>query len=554
MGLVYDAADSANLKTALTGNLTTAVSVLDATESAARRLTGALSSGELSGRGYSAAQLVLSRDIAPQIAAARDEIAVIEKDLEKFTHEDSKVNRFGILKEDELKRQLATTKAQRDLTKSLKETNEVVAAAADAALPGAGEALRAVGPQLELVLTQLEKDLRNLQDRLDALHGFNIGTRGLFSATVSKGKGVAMFAPSRIKPDLKKDAQYLTELLKGMTPEQRSAYLDSPEFRQWASTHWEGAKIAMDAAADSGLIETKSDTYAHFLTAYWNHKALVKAGIDPKKWDISRGTEANWEIIKKVYDYYGRLYLKNPDLQWAGMANMIGPSFAGGFRDLATLRSILNSGIQPPFMPDGVWAFLKQFGDGELRYFETTLLGMQKEIFLDQARQHEAFLAGGMKEIERLRASGAIDRKTANAWGQIASGDPAEIAKGNAVLLEREQREIIDDNYDAMRNRPITGEAMAQMITLIGAASIPGAKTFPEVFSEGNIADKDDRWALIEHDTLLVYQDLVTNHPDKVRKIVGSDFTQRTEDMRIHNRVPEIIDRLWQGYTGKEKP
>jgi len=280
----------------------------------------------------------------------------------------------------------------------------------------------------------------------------------------------------------------------------------------------------------------------------------VKAGIDPTTWDFNHGTEANWEIIKKVYDYYGRLYLKNPDLQWAGMANMIGPSFAGGFRDLAMLRSILNSGIQPPFIPNELWASLKQFGDDELRFFETTLLGMQKEIFLDQGRQHEAFLAGGMKEIERLRASGAIDGETYAAWEEIASGDPQQVAEGNTFLLEREQKQIINDNYDDMRSHPITGEAMTQMITLIGAASIPGAKTFPEVFSEGNIADKDDRWALIEQDTLPVYRDLVTKHPERVRGIIGSDFTQRTEDMRIPNRLLEIIDRVRQGYTGKEKP
>jgi len=154
MGLVYDAADSDKLKTALAGNLTTALSVLEATDSAARRLAGALRGGELSGRGYSAAELVLSRDIAPQIAAARDEVAVIEKDLARFTHEDSKVNRFGVLKEDELTRQLAATRAQRDLTERLKEMNEAVAAAADGALPGVGEALRAVGPQLELTSSQ----------------------------------------------------------------------------------------------------------------------------------------------------------------------------------------------------------------------------------------------------------------------------------------------------------------------------------------------------------------------------------------------------------------
>ncbi|WP_434317722.1 hypothetical protein [Leifsonia sp. P73] len=46
----------------------------------------------------------------------------------------------------------------------------------------------------------------------------------------------------------------------------------------------------------------------------------------------------------------------------------------------------------------------------------------------------------------------------------------------------------------------------------------------------------------------------MTNDPDKVREIIGSDFTQRTEDMRIQNRLLEILDRLRQGYTGKKTP
>lgn len=552
MGLVYDAAESDRIKTALSGNLTTVLSILEKTESASSRLIAALDSGELSGRSYSAAQLVLTRVITPQIAAAREEIQVITGDVTKYTYEDGKVSRFGVLKEDELNAQLTATRAQRDLTEHLKEANQAVVDAVSSVLPGARDALSAVDSQLELVLMQLEHDLRDLNDRLEALHGFELGTRGLFHKTVSKGKGVAMFTPSKTKPDPMKDAQFLTDLLNRMTPEQRSAYLNSAEFREWASKHWEGAKLAMDAAADSGLIATKSKEYANFLTGYWNHKALVKAGIDPEKWDLSRGTEANWETIKKVYDYYGRLYLGHPDLQWAGMANMIGPSFAGGFRDLGMLRSILKSGIRPPYIPGDLWAFLSRLSDEELRFYETTLLGMQKEIFLDQARQHEAFLAGGIKAIERLHASGAIDDQTTFAWGQIASGDPAQIAEGNAFLLKREQKEIINDDYDAMRNHPVTGEAMTQMITMIGAASIPGAKTFPEVFSQGNISIKDDRWALIREDTLPIYQDLVKNHPDQVREIIGSDFTERTEKMRILPRLPEIIDRLRQGYTGKE--
>ena len=126
-------------------------------------------------------------------------------------------------------------------------------------------------------------------------------------------------------------AQDLTDRLNGMTAEERQEYLRSDEFKQWALDNPEGAKAAMDAAADSGLIDKSSEEYADFLSSYWNNQAMLDMGIDPASWDTSRGTEHNWETIKKVYDFYGQAYLSNPDLQWAGMANMIGPSFAGGF-------------------------------------------------------------------------------------------------------------------------------------------------------------------------------------------------------------------------------
>ena len=46
----------------------------------------------------------------------------------------------------------------------------------------------------------------------------------------------------------------------------------------------------------------------------------------------------------------------------------------------------------------------------------------------------------------------------------------------------------------------------------------------------------------------------MANQPEKVPGIIGSDFTQRAEAMRIPNRLLEIIDRVRQGYTGKEEP
>ena len=47
---------------------------------------------------------------------------------------------------------------------------------------------------------------------------------------------------------------------------------------------------------------------------------------------------------------------------------------------------------------------------------------MQKKIFEDQASMHEAYLDGGLPEIERLYKAGIIDLTTREAWQQVDLG------------------------------------------------------------------------------------------------------------------------------------
>ncbi|MEE2523706.1 WXG100 family type VII secretion target [Pseudarthrobacter sp. J75] len=380
-------------------------------------------------------------------------------------------------------------------------------------------------------------------------------------------------------------AQELTDKLEAMTPAERAEYLASDEFKKWALEHPEAAKAAMDAAADSGLINKKSEEYADFLSDYWNQQAMREMGIDPSTWDTSLGTEHNWETIKSVYDFYGKAYLANPDLQWAGMANMIGPSFAGGFRDMALLRDLAQQITNNPVsnVPLPVLDQLEQLAnmtDEEIKFYETSMLDMNKEIFLDQAWQHQAYMNGGIEEINRLQQSGAIDSVTARAWEQIDSGDPALIKEGNTTLLYREQNSIIADDYTNMRNHP-GGEAVTYLVTLAGEPSIPEAKSFPEVFPytysvespgpeklpwtnwdnpaqfrtdfttgfpDGNIADADQRWALISQDTLPAYQKLLANDPDRAAQIIGQDFNQRVDEHRPLNNIGNITGRFLDGF------
>ncbi|MEC5180446.1 WXG100 family type VII secretion target [Arthrobacter sp. CG_A4] len=383
-------------------------------------------------------------------------------------------------------------------------------------------------------------------------------------------------------------AREFTEKLDAMTAAERVAYLASDEFRTWALDNPAAAKAAMDAAADSGAIDTKSREYADFLSGYWNQQAMLEMGIDPAAWDTTKGTDYNWETIKKVYDFYGQAYLANPDLQWAGMANMIGPSFAGGFKDMAVMRDLAQQIADHPAsnIPLPMLDELEQLAgitDAEIRFYETSMLDMNKEIFLDQARQHEAYLTGGPEEMSRLRDSGVINAETARAWEQIDSGDPARVREGNTALLFREQNEIIADDYDTMRNHP-GGEAVTYLVTLAGEPSIPGARSFPEVFPyefsvespgpdnvpythwdnpaqvrtdfttgfpNGNIADADLRWALISRNTLPAYQELLRADPGRARDIIGSDFNDRVVQHRPTNNIPHIMDRFASGFSAE---
>lgn len=133
-----------------------------------------------------------------------------------------------------------------------------------------------------------------------------------------------------------------------------------------------------------------------------------------------------------------------------------------------------------------------------------------------------------------------------------------------------------------------TGPAMTWAMTLIGAPSIPDAKGYPDVFPltvaaetpgperlgtpdrvfgvdvpsvsvdnptqvrvtvetpfpDGNIAHFDDRWALIEQDTLPRYQSLLADDPDGTRAIIVSSAEDRIAGYRLTERIDDIVGQM----------
>jgi hypothetical protein len=311
-------------------------------------------------------------------------------------------------------------------------------------------------------------------------------------------------------------------------------------------------------------------TTAHELKEAWLNRALESAGIDRARWDPELGAEDNRRTIEAVYHYYARLYLDNPQLKWAGLAAMIGPAFYAAFRDIGFFPNLARRSVLA--LSRRASPRLLAWAGGDLGFYERTFLVMQKKIFEDAAPMHEAYLAGGVGEIERLCSARIIDVATLTAWKQIDAGhrgdDAALVDAGNRTLLFREQHDIIDRFYVRMlRHRPPAGAVFTYLSTLVGAPSVPGADSYPQRYplsfvaqlpraaitvktpaADGNIAVFANRWRLIDDDTLPDFFAYVSDHVDDARAMLATPVADRAHPLRLVARAGQLAGNALMGW------
>lgn len=380
----------------------------------------------------------------------------------------------------------------------------------------------------------------------------------------------------------------LTDTLSDMSPAERDAYLLSDEFRTWVSQsqqNADAAKAALDQLADSGGLTVKGTDeepsgYAQFLKQYWSESAMREAGIDPLHWDPTKGVGHNRDDIYDVYAFYAELYKNDPRMEWIGMANQVGPTFIAGFEDIAVLHEMAARGEDISDYLDGVdpataslMTQLARMGEADLKFYETTFLSMQKEIFEDIGSQHYAYQQGGIAEIERLEKAGLITKRMDAAWTSLDSvpaysnpqdfhnltpDQQAALHKTSYNMADQEQNYVIADDYDHIRARP-TGLVFTEAMTVAGEPSIEGAKTYYEQFPavdpyfdlkrfpvtgvdlhHGNISVKEDRWNLIDQDTLGAYENWLHGEKDPYGEMT-KPMDARVDEYRM---VPKQVRDL----------
>ena len=270
----------------------------------------------------------------------------------------------------------------------------------------------------------------------------------------------------------------------------------------------EAPLAGVPVGAPTPATEFAQVTLAGLSIEQWREIAYWRAGIDPDEWRPEDGLLENDAIVQAVYRYYGDLYLDHPELQWAGMANVVGPMFYAGWQDMYAVRGLSDEGqrarylselVGLPTLPGWVYdagdqiadvvpgGFLspvdlaEHLTDEELEWYEDRFMGMQKEIFDDLAWQHEAYVLGGvglMRDIQRNNPA-EVDTRQLQAWEDIASGDPDRVAEGNTQLLRREQLEIIQDDYDDMRGHhgPV-GDVATYAFSVMAENPVPGGQAY----------------------------------------------------------------------------
>lgn len=339
-------------------------------------------------------------------------------------------------------------------------------------------------------------------------------------------------------------------------------YLDLPLTNRYADHYGGGVNRALPTdlgrlselvteARASGL---DAHRYAALLFQYRLVQATTEAGIDLTGWDPAKGFAATRADMIKSYRYYENFQIAHRNLQWAGMAGLVGADFGGGIADVVlagdiyairglqplaariieTATSVAGPGLIGVF-PKGLQTLAyhaDKITPADLTWFAERVLVMQKAIFTDLMPQHVAFVRDGLRGIDEFRRAGIIDDAVATAWQGIASGNPDRVAAGNATLLHREQFDVVGWQFDDVRNyreADGVGAALTYAMTLVGSPSVAGVPALrdfiPFVYTTRLANGKtltittpianwdwsvfDQRWRYVTTELLPRYRDLV---------------------------------------------
>lgn len=340
----------------------------------------------------------------------------------------------------------------------------------------------------------------------------------------------------------------------------------------------------VDSARASGVSPHR---YEALLYQYWLARSTTSAGIDLASWNPRAGVQANRENLIKSYRYYENFQLSHRELQWAGMGGQVGADFGGGLIDFELMSNIYDfPAIQQtsraivkavtdvagptayPLLPEGLRALARAgstiTGD-DLHYILGMILVMQKNIFSDLMPMHQAYVTAGLPALAEMRDAGLFGEDILDAWRDVASKDRARIARGNGVLLHREQGVVVKAQWDQVRAyKGDVGEGVTYLSTIAGSPSVAGViplRSFDSVnyqvqtptgqtatvtvpLPNWNWAVFDQRWNYITTQLLPKYAAMVNDHWPTLKAELEVPNGIAIETHRPLMNIPQILQSM----------
>ncbi|RLS49827.1 MAG: hypothetical protein DWH87_03050 [Planctomycetota bacterium] len=199
------------------------------------------------------------------------------------------------------------------------------------------------------------------------------------------------------------------------------------------------------------------------------------------------------QVLKEIYQEYGRIYLQNPEKQlWAGLATHAGSVVLVEMYDV--IERAQQAGLS--------WKVDISALCDELQRLIVT---MAKAIRDDVGTQAAVFGAEGIDGIRRM----GLDRDNVEAWEAIDNGD---VVKGARFLAQREQTDVLNKYYADMSRLSLALSPAFSWNAKSGLESF-GCPTFVDAvgtypfanWMDTDPAGKNDRWKYIRDSILPVW-------------------------------------------------
>jgi len=245
---------------------------------------------------------------------------------------------------------------------------------------------------------------------------------------------------------------------------------------------WRFQKGAIDVSSEQSFLvctQKKRADWRDDVTYQIRLQTKVKNGVetDIRMYDPRNGFLANYDYVRAMYYYYRQLFQQMPEkFMWAGMAKTAAAPIYAGMNDLTEWWVATQY-----YTWDGsAWATGLIAGDETNRdvglqiFINQFMLQGQIDIFKDMAWEHLAYQSSGIGSIRYVVAKEDPFFASMDAWEEINSGilesNPTLIGLGSRNLLQHEQRDVVQTDYDILNDLWLEQPPLARWV---GAVSVP---------------------------------------------------------------------------------